>query len=65
MSRPEEFVPQAHTMTGWNRSASVGATIWEGRPPDGSLSEPPTAPGSPAESDNEELEADVDYDDVR
>ncbi|ORX35994.1 putative glycerol-3-phosphate O-acyltransferase [Kockovaella imperatae] len=48
---------------GWNRSASIGASIWEGRTP-GPRSEPSTAPGSPAQSDHEELEADVDYDDV-
>jgi glycerol-3-phosphate O-acyltransferase/dihydroxyacetone phosphate acyltransferase len=31
---------------------------------DKTRSEPSTAPGSPAESDDEEYEADVDYDDV-
>lgn len=31
---------------------------------DRSRSEPSTAPGSPADSDDEEYEADVDYDDV-
>ena len=48
---------------GWNRSATVGSIVWDGkeRTP---RSEPSTAPGSPAESDDEEYEADVDYDDV-
>ncbi len=48
---------------GWNRSASVGQSVWGGRA--SGPSEPSTtAPGSPAESDDEEFEADVDYDDV-
>ncbi|WWD17819.1 hypothetical protein CI109_102262 [Kwoniella shandongensis] len=51
---------------GWNRSASVGQSVWGAaskleKPP---RSEPSTAPASPAESDDEEYEADVDYDDV-
>ncbi|OCF30421.1 glycerol-3-phosphate O-acyltransferase/dihydroxyacetone phosphate acyltransferase [Kwoniella heveanensis BCC8398] len=48
---------------GWNRSASVGQSVWSGTKMDKNRSEPSTAPTSPAESDNEE-EADVDYDDV-
>jgi glycerol-3-phosphate O-acyltransferase/dihydroxyacetone phosphate acyltransferase len=52
---------------GWSRSASVGQSVW-GQPPsttrERSRSQPSTAPGSPAESDDEEYEADVDYDDV-
>ncbi|WVQ97401.1 hypothetical protein IAU59_004514 [Kwoniella sp. CBS 9459] len=48
---------------GWNRSASVGQSVWNGTKMDKTRSEPSTAPASPAESDNEE-EADVDYDDV-
>lgn len=51
---------------GWNRSAAVGQSVWgtshSGR--DRSRSNPPTAPASPAESDDEQEEADVDYDDV-
>ncbi|WVR05947.1 hypothetical protein IAU60_002974 [Kwoniella sp. DSM 27419] len=48
---------------GWNRSASVGQSVWSSTKMDKNRSEPSTAPVSPAESDNEE-EADVDYDDV-
>ncbi|WWC66412.1 uncharacterized protein I206_100314 [Kwoniella pini CBS 10737] len=48
---------------GWNRSASVGQSVWNTTKLDKNRSEPSTAPTSPAESDNEE-EADVDYDDV-
>lgn len=52
---------------GWNRSAGVAHSVWgiphsAGR--DRSRSNPPTAPGSPVESDDEQEEADVDYDDV-
>ncbi|KAK4689722.1 hypothetical protein P7C73_g377, partial [Tremellales sp. Uapishka_1] len=51
---------------GWNRSASVGQALWgsSASKSDKARSEPPTAPTSPAESDDEEFEADVDYDDV-
>lgn len=50
---------------GWNRSASVGQSVWDSTKMDKSRSQPSTAPGSPAESDDdEEYEADVDYDDV-
>jgi glycerol-3-phosphate O-acyltransferase/dihydroxyacetone phosphate acyltransferase len=49
---------------GWSRSASVGQSVWNSTKMDRSRSEPSTAPGSPADSDNEEYEADVDYDDV-
>ena len=48
-------------LTGWSRSASVGQSVWNGAK---SPSEPSTGPSSPVESDNEEYEADVDYDDV-
>lgn len=51
---------------GWNRSAGVGHSVW-GAPNTGrdrSRSNPPSSPGSPAESDDEQEEADVDYDDV-
>lgn len=51
-------------MPGWNRSASVGQSVWGGTKMDRTRSEPSTAPASPAESDDEEYEADVDYDDV-
>lgn len=47
---------------GWSRSASQ--SVWGGTRIDKSRSEPSTAPASPAESDDEEFEADVDYDDV-
>jgi len=50
---------------GWSRSASVGQSVWNSTKMDRSRSEPSTAPGSPADSDDEEYEADVDYDDVR
>lgn len=50
----------AHS-SGWSRSAS--SSVWGGARLD--KTEPATAPGSPAESDDEEYEADVDYDDVR
>ncbi|ORY32320.1 hypothetical protein BCR39DRAFT_523975 [Naematelia encephala] len=49
---------------GWSRSASVGQSVWGGTKMDKTRSEPSTASGSPAESDDEEYEADVDYDDV-
>ncbi|KAK1926771.1 hypothetical protein DB88DRAFT_180717 [Papiliotrema laurentii] len=49
---------------GWSRSASVGQSVWSSTKMDKTRSEPSTAPGSPAESDDEEYEADVDYDDV-
>ncbi|WVQ82544.1 hypothetical protein IAT38_004673 [Cryptococcus sp. DSM 104549] len=49
---------------GWNRSASVGQSVWGGTKLDKARSEPSTAPASPNESDDEEYEADVDYDDV-
>ncbi|KAK8865983.1 hypothetical protein IAR55_001133 [Kwoniella newhampshirensis] len=50
---------------GWNRSASVGQSVWgAGSKMEKTRSESSTAPASPAESDNEEYEADVDYDDV-
>jgi glycerol-3-phosphate O-acyltransferase/dihydroxyacetone phosphate acyltransferase len=53
---------------GWNRSAGVAHSVW-GVPHsagsrDRSRSNPPTAPGSPADSEDEQEEADVDYDDV-
>jgi hypothetical protein len=48
---------------GWSRSAS--SSVWGGSSKDRFRSEPPTAPGSPNDSDGEEFEADVDYDDVR
>jgi len=47
---------------GWSRSAS--SSVWGGSSKDRFRSEPPTAPGSPNDSDGEEYEADVDYDDV-
>jgi glycerol-3-phosphate O-acyltransferase/dihydroxyacetone phosphate acyltransferase len=48
---------------GWSRSAS--SSVWGGSSRlDRSRLEPPTAPGSPNDSDGEEYEADVDYDDV-
>jgi hypothetical protein len=47
---------------GWSRSAS--SSVWGGSSKDRFRSEPPTAPGSPNDSDGEEFEADVDYDDV-
>jgi glycerol-3-phosphate O-acyltransferase/dihydroxyacetone phosphate acyltransferase len=47
---------------GWSRSAS--SSVWGGSAKDRLRSEPPTAPGSPNDSDGEEFEADVDYDDV-
>lgn len=47
---------------GWSRSAS--SSVWGGSTKDRFRSEPPTAPGSPNDSDGEEFEADVDYDDV-
>ncbi len=50
--------------SGWSRSAAVGPAVWGSTKMDRSRSEPSTAPGSPADSDNEESEADVDYDDV-
>jgi glycerol-3-phosphate O-acyltransferase/dihydroxyacetone phosphate acyltransferase len=50
--------------SGWNRSAAVGQSVWGGTKMDRTRSEPSTAPASPAESDDEEYEADVDYDDV-
>ena len=46
---------------GWSRSAS--SSVW-GAKMDRARNEPPTAPGSPEDSDGEEYEADVDYDDV-
>jgi len=50
---------------GWNRSASNGLSVWGGSSRmDRTRSEPSTAPGSPVDSDDEEYEADVDYDDV-
>lgn len=53
---------------GWNRSAGLGQSVWgapsAGLGRDRSRSNPPTAPSSPAESDDEQEEADVDYDDV-
>ena len=49
---------------GWNRSASIGQAVWGGTKTDRARSEPSTAPASPADSDDEEYEADVDYDDV-
>ena len=39
--------------------------MWNGTKMDKTRSEPSTAPGSPVDSDNEESEADIDYDDVR
>lgn len=50
---------------GWNRSASIGQAVWGGTNIERARSEPSTASGSPADSDDEEYEADVDYDDVR
>lgn len=50
-------------LVGWSRSASQN--VWGGTKIDKARSEPSTAPASPAESDDEEYEADVDYDDVR
>lgn len=49
---------------GWSRSAAVGRAVWNGTKMDKTRSEPSTAPGSPVDSDNEESEADIDYDDV-
>lgn len=49
---------------GWSRSASIGQSIWDGSGRDRARSVPSTAPASPVESDDEEEEADVDYDDV-
>lgn len=43
---------------------SIGQNVWGGSRIDKARSEPSTAPVSPAESDDEEFEADVDYDDV-
>ena len=53
---------------GWNRSVAVGQSVWgagsSGRDRAFSASAPSTEPTSPVESDDEEYEADVDYDDV-
>ncbi|WOO85271.1 putative acyltransferase [Vanrija pseudolonga] len=46
---------------GWNRRGSA-IESWEQSP--GGRSEPPTAPGSPHDSDVEEEDPDVDYDDI-
>ncbi|KGB77416.1 glycerol-3-phosphate O-acyltransferase/dihydroxyacetone phosphate acyltransferase [Cryptococcus deuterogattii R265] len=48
---------------GWNRSASVGQSVWSSSAAN-KQPESETAPASPYDSEGEEEEADVDYDDV-
>lgn len=48
---------------GWNRSASVGQSVWSSSAAN-KQQESEAAPASPYDSEGEEEEADVDYDDV-
>ncbi|ODO07219.1 glycerol-3-phosphate O-acyltransferase/dihydroxyacetone phosphate acyltransferase [Cryptococcus wingfieldii CBS 7118] len=49
---------------GWNRSASIGQSVWSSGRMEKTRSEMEAEPLSPTDSDGEEYEADVDYDDV-